>query len=398
VLNGKPIGALNFSLKVAAPCNLNCSYCYVYNKADSTWRDRPAIMPDPVFTATLDRIREHCLLSGQETVEITYHGGEPCLVGTERFARWCQEARVKLSDITKVRFVIQTNGTLVTPEWLEVFRAYSVSVGVSLDGPAHINDVYRVDKKGRGSYARVERGIRALLDADLDVGVLAVIQLGVDGLSVHQHLTQMGFKTISYLLPHFSHDNIAEAKAAFGPTPCADYLLPILNFWWTHGTIDQEIVIFWQMSRVVLGGCSLIDLFGNRLLSFVFVETDGSIAGLDTLKVAAHGLADTGLNVQSHRFLDIRGLSDLHRQAIFDGVPTPSDCKDCAELITCGGGHLADRYSSARGLNNRSVWCDDLLALFGRVRELLGVNPMETLLRREVLREAREGPYEEVSG
>ena len=397
MLNGKQIGALNFSLKVAAPCNLNCSYCYVYNKADSTWRDRPAIMPDPVFSATLDRIREHCLLSGQETVEITYHGGEPCMAGSKRLARWCEEARARLSDITKVRFVIQTNGTLVTPEWVDVFRAYSVSVGVSLDGPAHINDVYRVDKKGRGSYARVERGVKVLLDGGIDAGVLAVIQLGADGLSIHQHLSQMGFKTINYLLPHFSHDAIAAVKAAFGPTPCADYLLPILNFWWTHGTIDQEIVIFWQMSRVVLGGSSLIDLFGNRLLSFVFVETDGSIAGLDTLKVAAHGLADTGLNVQSHRFLDIRLVSDLHRRAIFDGMPTPSDCKDCPELITCGGGHLADRYSSARGLDNRSVWCDDLLALFGRVRELLGVSPRETLLRREAIRGSRERLHEEVN-
>ena len=294
----KPVGALNFSLKVAATCNLNCAYCYVYNKADSSWRDRPAIMPHSVFTATIERIREHCLLSGQKNVEITYHGGEPCLVGPERFSRWCEQARARLSDIVKVRFVIQTNATLITPEWLDAFRAHSVSVGVSLDGPAHINDVYRIDKKGRGSYARVAQGARALLNADIDVGVLAVIQLGVDGLSVHEHLTEMGFKTISYLLPHFSHDAIAEVKAHFGPTPCADYLLPILNSWWTHGTIDQEIAVFWQMSRVVLGGSSLIDLFGNRLLSFVFVETDGSIAGLDTLKVAAHGLADTGLNVQ----------------------------------------------------------------------------------------------------
>jgi uncharacterized protein len=343
-------------------------------------------MPDPVFAATLDRIREHCLLSGQKIVEITFHGGEPCLVGPKRFGRWCREALAKLSDIANVRFVIQTNGTLVTPEWLEVFRTHRVSVGVSLDGPAHINDAHRVDKKGRGSYARVERGTRALLNSDINVGVLTVIQLGVDGLSVHEHLTKLGFKTISYLLPHFSHDTIAEVKAKFGSAPCADYLLPILDFWWTHGTIDQEIVIFWQMSRVVLGGLSLIDLFGNRLLSFVFVETDGSIAGLDTLKVGAHGLADTGLNVQNHRFVDIRLVSDLHRQAIFDGMATPSGCKDCAELATCGGGHLADRYSLARDFDNPSVWCDDLLALFGRVRELLGVSSRETLLRREALR------------
>jgi uncharacterized protein len=347
-------------------------------------------MADSIFSATLDRIREHCLLSGQKVVEITYHGGEPCLVGVERFARWCQEATAKLSDIANVRFVIQTNGTLITPEWLEIFRAYSVSVGVSLDGPATINDVYRVDKRGRGSYAHVERGSKALLEAGIDVGVLTVVQFGVDGLDVHKHLTQLGFHTISYLLPHFSHDTIGEVKAVYGPTPCADYLLPILDFWWEHGTMNQEVVTFWQMSRVVLGASSLFDLFGNSTLPFVFIETDGAIGGLDTFKVDAHGLAETGLNVQAHRFIDIRRLSELHRQVIFDGVATPADCHACPELLTCAGGHLADRYSSARGLDNRSVWCDDLLLLFGRVRELLGVTPRETYLRRKVLAELAE--------
>ena len=89
--------------------------------------------------------------------------------------------------------------------------------------------------------------------------------------------------------------------------------------------------------------------------------------------------------MHDHRFLDIRLVSDLHRQAIFDGVATPSECRGCAELVTCGGGHLSNRYSSIRGLDNRSVWCGDLLALFGRIRELLGVSPRETLLRREAL-------------
>lgn len=386
MVDPSPTGALNFSLKVAAGCNLNCTYCYVYNKADTAWRNRPAIMPDTVFTAAIDRIWEHCLLSEQESVEITFHGGEPCLVGADRFGRWCEEALTKLSDITRVGFVIQTNGTLVTPEWLETFRAYNVSVGISLDGPADINDVFRVDKRGRGSYARVEQGTEALLNAGIDVGVLVVVQFGVDGLGVHEHLTRLGFNTISYLLPHFSHDDVAAVKAIHGPTPCADYLLPILDRWWERETVEQEIVIFWQMSRVVLGGESLVDLFGNRLLSFVFVETDGSIGGLDTLKVGAHGLDGTGLNVKDNRFLDIRSVSDLHRQAIFDGMPVPSGCAGCPELITCGGGHLADRYSAARGLDNRSVWCDDLLALFGRVRELLDVSPRETLLRRQALR------------
>jgi uncharacterized protein len=78
---------LNFVLKVVSRCNLDCSYCYVYNKGDTTWRSKPAIMPDEVFARALDRIRRYCEREGQRRVELTFHGGEPCLAGAAPFEK-----------------------------------------------------------------------------------------------------------------------------------------------------------------------------------------------------------------------------------------------------------------------------------------------------------------------
>lgn len=382
---------LDFTLKAVSRCNLNCNYCYVYNKGDDSWRDRPAVMPHAVFKAALRRIREYCLLSGQHSVELTYHGGEPCLLGPKRFAQWCREAEDALSDITEVKFGIQTNGTLVNDEWIKIFSDHNVVVGVSIDGPKELHDLYRVDKKGRGSHERVVRGITELLDGGVDVGLLSVIAPGGDGLGVHRHLLGLGVNQISYLLPHFSHDTIGPIRKAYGPAPCADFLLPILDDWWKNGTVDQQISIFWQMSRLILGGTSLLDLFGNRPLGFIFVESDGSMEGLDTLRASGPGLlAQTGLNVLTDSFASIRDTSDFHRRTIFDGVAIPTGCQGCPEVTTCAGGHLANRFSQARGFDNPSVWCQDLLRLFGRLRELLNVTPQETLLRRQALKELSE--------
>jgi uncharacterized protein len=378
---------LAFTFKSASRCNLNCSYCYVYNKGDDSWRDRPAMMSDEVFGAALHRIRDYCACSRQASVEITFHGGEPCLIGAKRFSRWCGQALDMLSDLTSVRFGIQTNGTLVNDQWVDAFKAYDVLVGVSIDGPREAHDLYRVDRQQRGSYDRVVEGIAQLRDGGVEVGLLSVVQLGGDGLGTHQHLLGLGVDRITYLLPHFTHDTIGEIRRIYGPAPCARYLMPILDDWWENGTIEQQISIFWQMSRVILGGRSGFDLFGNRPLAFVFIESDGSIEGLDTLRVSGQGMAETGLTVLAHNFTEIADASDLHRQAIFDGVPVPTDCRACPEVTTCAGGHLADRFSHTRGFDNPSVWCDDLLLLFGRVRELLGVSPKETVLRRRVLDE-----------
>jgi uncharacterized protein len=86
-----------FILKVASRCNLNCPYCYVYNKADATWKQRPPLMSDEIFGAALSRIRSHCLFTGQTYANIVFHGGEPCLIGVDRFDDWCTRAQAFLN-------------------------------------------------------------------------------------------------------------------------------------------------------------------------------------------------------------------------------------------------------------------------------------------------------------
>src|SRR5688500_2285726 len=87
---------LQFVLKVTARCNLDCSYCYVFNKADQSWRSRSRVMPDEVFDAALARIRRHCDRSAQPVIRLMFHGGEPLLAGVPRFGRWLERIHTAL--------------------------------------------------------------------------------------------------------------------------------------------------------------------------------------------------------------------------------------------------------------------------------------------------------------
>ena len=141
------------------------------------------------------------------------------------------------------------------------------------------------------------------------------------------------------------------------------------------------------MARVILGGVSKQDLLGNHPLRFVFVETDGAIEALDVLRVCQPGITSTGLNVLRDDFRQIADVSPLHRSTIFTGMPLPTKCQGCVERDTCGGGYLPHRYSQRRAFDNPSVWCADLLRLFGHIRRRLDVDAEETALRRRVLGE-----------
>jgi uncharacterized protein len=383
-----PLDALSgVTFKVASRCNLNCSYCYVFNKGDTTWRQRPARMSEEVFEAGIARLREACVRTGREHVSVTLHGGEPTLVGATRARAFFEAARRGLEGVADVRLVIQTNGTRLTREWVELFDEYRVDVGVSMDGPQAVHDRQRVDHRGRGSYRAVRRGLDLLRDGGVPFALLSVVDFDSDPLETHEHFCELGPDHISYLMPHFTHDDIAGVHARYGPTPCLDWLGPVLDHWWEHGSLRTAVQPFASMARIILGGPSDLDLFGGAPLGFCFVETDGDIEGLDVLKICEDGFAGTAHNVLTDGFEGFAAASGLHAETIFRGRPLPTGCAGCPEAETCGGGYVPHRYRRGAGLDRPSVWCRDLLGLFGRLRRLLDVDHRETLLRRRALAE-----------
>jgi uncharacterized protein len=375
------------TLKVASRCNLNCSYCYVYNRGDISWRQRPAIMTDDVFEAALARLREHCELYQQRRLVISFHGGEPCLVGPHRFDHWCNRLHEELCNLA-IEISIQTNGTLLDKRWADVFQKHKVGIGVSLDGPPEINDANRVNHSGRGSHSQVKRGLHALQEAGLSYGFLCVIPLGSDPVAVHQHLLQLGCSQLTYLFPDITYDTALALKARHGQTPCADFLIPVFDEWWWNGSLDRPVGDLWNIARLILGGESLLETFGGGAPAYVFIESDGDIEGLDCLRVCKNGITATGLNVRTNHYHEIVDTSPMHGQAIFEGMPLPDACRSCQEHKTCAGGYLPHRYSSFNGFNNPSVWCSDILKLFSHIRRRLGVTAAETQLRRASARYA----------
>ncbi len=103
--------------------------------------------------------------AAQQPFHLQLTGGEPTLVPA-----LIQKAAALAKGTGRCRSIgIQTNGTCLTPELLELFKTHGVQVGVSLDGPPPVH------QQQRGMAAETLRGVRLLESADIPFGVTAVV-------------------------------------------------------------------------------------------------------------------------------------------------------------------------------------------------------------------------------
>lgn len=161
-----PIAVRLLVLQPTPFCNLDCDYCYLPDRAA---RDR---MSPAVVEATLTNIIRAGLLP--DRLSVVWHAGEPLAVPPAFYREAFDCIRSVLGGRCPVRHSIQTNATLIDPAWCELFRAYDVRVGVSLDGPARIHDRHRVDRRGLGTHAKVLEGIDQLRRHGIPFHVIAV--------------------------------------------------------------------------------------------------------------------------------------------------------------------------------------------------------------------------------
>jgi uncharacterized protein len=354
------------TLKVASRCNLACSYCYVYAKGDETWRSRPPVMSDATFAATVRWIRRQT----SAPVMLLFHGGEPTLIGAQRFDRWCREAGEVLAA-QGVSLAIQTNGLLLDDAWIDALRRHRVSVGVSLDGPPQVHDAQRFDHRGGGSYDKTVAALRRMTAGGVAWNILSVINFDHDPIGIHRHLVdEVGATSLDYLLPDENHETIGAIRERYGPSPVADWLIPLFDEWWRRDLIRIRVRVLDSVIVALRRHRAWTGQFGNAPLGYLIVESDGSVEGLDVLKMIRPEMAETGLTVRSPDPIG-RVLPELHRKASLSGFPLPTGCRTCREADTCAGGWLPHRYSHERAFDNPSAWCADLYRVFGHVRERL---------------------------
>lgn len=226
---------------VSYDCNLNCKYCF-YKKTSSIYPEKRHLMRDDVLEKLISESMQYstgvpCIFSWQ--------GGEPLLAEVDFFRKVIELQKKYGRSGQRVSNSVQTNGTLLSGEWIKLFREFNFFIGISLDGPSEVHNHYRSYCSGNGSFQKVMQGIGLLKRGNVEFNVLST--LGRETVKDPRRIYNFFLSEELYYLQFIPAVDRKDKKLSdFSVTPqqYGDFLCGLFDVWWNKGNPFTSIRLF----------------------------------------------------------------------------------------------------------------------------------------------------------
>lgn len=354
--NNAPAGrpeAFHVMTKPVGPiCNLGCKYCFYLEKERLFPPSEKFRMSDDLLEAYIKQYIE-----GQSTAEITFgwQGGEPTLLGVEFFQK-VVDLQKKYANGKAIHNSLQTNGTLLDDCWAEFFAAHGFLIGLSVDGPARLHDVYRVDKRQRPTFDLVMRGLEFLKKHRVEFNTLTVVNRAnaKHPLEVYRFLKEINSGFLQFIpLVERKPDHAANELGLDLATPpgaenmdsspvtswsveassYGDFLVAIFDDWVRHDVGRTFVQLFDVALGIWYGQPSTLCVFSETCGTALALEHNGDLYACDHYVYPRYKLG----NIQETTLGDMV-LSPQQRKFGADKRDTlPKYCRECTVRFACNG-------------------------------------------------------------
>ncbi len=358
----------------SALCNLDCEYCfYLDREADPYDSSRARIMT----LETLCRLVEGYLAYSFPDSAFAFQGGEPTLTGLDFFQSLVEIQKRTGRPGQVVSNSIQTNGTLLTSAWCKLFREYRFLVGISLDGPEDVHDVYRVNKARRGTWRAVMDAVALLQRERVDFNVLAVVsQANVRrGAEVYRFFRGAGIDFLQFIpLVEFAPDGRPEPYSVSGDE-YGRFLCDVFDLWWPERR-SVRIRHFDNIAEALAGQTPGTCTMRQSCDSYAVVEYNGDVYPCDFFVEAGWKLG----NIHTDTWPELAQRTRRRDFASRKLEPHP-ECTACSYFPLCRGGCPSNRHAPRHDFADLDPLCAGYKMIFAK-----SIEPLRRDLRRlEVL-------------
>ena len=325
VLNKSGIKSMSTWLHIDNNCNLDCSYCYI------TGMDNE-FMSIQTANNYLDKLEQTVVEHRLTSVTIRFAGGEPTL-RKNIITHICKQIKSRpLLKQIKVNLILITNGTVVSSDLVNLIKAHSISVCISVDGLDKWHDKTRPFRGSGGkSFKKVFQNLNTYLENGIKPNILTTITeenvFGIPDLSRFLIDSNLSFRYGLY------RDNTGDYRAYENfikhasnvLNDCHDYLTEAIKN--SNTTSNYQLCDIRLSRKPSLRACNIghsgvtVNHIGDVFLcqSIMDKKPIGNIKDKDTL-----------LQMAWHQ----NTLPELRTKTILDY----EDCKDCKWSFVCAGG------------------------------------------------------------
>ena len=339
----KPLSSI--LVKPAGPdCNLDCAYCFYAEKSSLFSGETTRRMSHEL----LEILIKQALAQSSGAINFGWQGGEPTLMGLAFFQK-AVELEERFQRGQDVGNGLQTNGLLLNKDWARFLCRNNFLVGLSLDGPAHVHDHYRLRRGGQGSWSEVCDRAKLLLDCGVMVNALTVIsdhsvRYPEEIYEFHKNMGLSHMQFIPCLETSSRPKKFAPSAEALGGFWRRLFDLWLADFQDGLATTSVRFFdsVFFRYVGLAPPECTLQKNCGTYLV----VEHNGNVYSCDFFVEPAWGLG----NLKNDLLID---MLNSKQQAAFGKIKSDLavECKKCKWLKYCQGGCPAER--PAQGKKNR---------------------------------------------
>jgi len=284
------------------------------------------------------------MTQGGPHLSFAWQGGEPTLAGLPFFKK-VVDLQLKYCINKTVSNGLQTNGILLNKEWAKFLLEYNFLVGLSLDGPEHIHNHYRLTKGQKGSWKEVHAVAKMLLSQGVETNALTVVNDYSANFpeEIYKFHKELGLNFMQFI-PCVENDPSNPAQAApysVSAKKYGEFLISVFDLW--HSDIKNGVAatsvryfdsLFHKYINLTPPDCTL----GKECGLYLVVEHNGNVYSCDFFVEndwKLGNIMDNGLNdmLNSKKQLDFGRLK----------ASMPKECWSCKWLSKCYGGCTKDR-------------------------------------------------------
>ncbi len=342
-LLAKPTGAI---------CNLDCAYCFFLDK-ELLYPGGRFRMSDEVLEGYIRQLIQSHLTN---QVNIAWQGGEPTLMGLDFYRRAIALAEKYRLPGMSFLHTMQTNGTLLDDEWCQFFKEHNFLIGISIDGPRELHDVYRVDKGGAPTFDKVMRGLRLLQKHEVDYNILTTVnRINADHpLEVYRFLRDEAGTDWMQFIPvveridadglRLYQQGSTVSERSVLPEQFGHFLSTIFDEWVRHDVGRVYVQTFEAAIRNWVGlPSSGMCVFNETCGLGLAIEHNGDLYACDHFVEPNYFLG----NIQDEHMIELVASEQQLKFGADKRDTLPQYCLDCDVRFACHGECPKNRFCEA---------------------------------------------------